>query len=155
MSKEATFLKNKLLEDEHIIWRAEQHKIFWFSPIMVILITILFVGLNTPFGMALILLGIAMIISRNKAEYVITNKRVLIRRGAFTSYIDELNNDSISTAYVLYPLLGRIFKFGNVIIVDKVEVRGRKRKLRFYYVKNLDTLKTHLLDIVKKEKIEE
>ena len=61
-------------------------------------------------------------------EMVVTNKRVVYRKGIISIKTEELKTDKIESIEVMQSILGRIFRFGNICFsglgISKVEFKG-------------------------------
>ena len=61
-------------------------------------------------------------------EMVVTNKRVVYRKGIISIKTEELRTDKIESIEVMQSILGRIFRFGNICFsglgISKVEFKG-------------------------------
>lgn len=93
------YVNNHLIKDEVVEYETTLHwKIF-----------ISLKGLFTLFIYPYILL--------KTHEFVITNKRVVIKRGLISRYTLEMNLNKIETVNVDQSIWGRIFGFGSITIV--------------------------------------
>jgi uncharacterized membrane protein YdbT with pleckstrin-like domain len=94
-----SYVNKNLLKDEKVEYESRLHwKIF-----------ITLSGLLTLF--------IYPWIIRSTSEFVITNKRVIIKRGLIARKTFEMNLNKIETVNVDQSIWGRIFGFGTITIV--------------------------------------
>ncbi len=99
IKKMGNYADNNLLKGEMVEYEAYLHwKIF-----------IRLSGILTLFIYPLIL--------RKTSEFVITNKRVIIKKGWISRYTFEMNLNKIETVNVDQSFWGRIFGFGTITIV--------------------------------------
>lgn len=69
---------------------------------------------------AIALVGVVMLLAewvrRHSTEIVITDRRVILKRGILSHYTAEMNVSKIETVDVIQSLWGRILGYGTVII---------------------------------------
>lgn len=94
-----SYVNNNLIRDEIVEYEATYH---W----------IIFWNLR-----ALLTLFIAPLINRWTDEFVITNKRIIMKTGLIARRTVEMNLSKIETVNVDQSILGRILGYGNIIIV--------------------------------------
>jgi uncharacterized membrane protein YdbT with pleckstrin-like domain len=68
-----------------------------------------------PPGLALLVL-LAGIIKRQSSDFVVTNKRVMMKTGVFTTRSIELLLSKIEAVAVHQSLGGRMFDYGDIVI---------------------------------------
>jgi len=95
----AKYAKNNLLRGEVITHETTYHWMHFFTK----------EGLFTLFIMPLI--------QQYTDEYVITNRRVIIKKGLIARYTLEMNLQKIETVNVDQSIVGRIFGYGCITIV--------------------------------------
>ncbi len=94
-----SYVDKNLLRDEHVEYEAHLHwKIY-----------VTLSGLFTLFLYPLIV--------QKTSEFVITNKRVIMKRGLIARATFEMNLNKIETVNVDQSLWGRLFGFGAITIV--------------------------------------
>lgn len=119
-----SYIENNLLPDEQIIYKTKLHNIIFLKPIVFLLIGILlfFTGMaGIQIGTFIILfIFIPMLINafvaKTTSEFVVTNKRIVIKVGWISRRILELNNSKIEGVGVDQGILGRAFNFGTIFI---------------------------------------
>lgn len=109
----AKYAENNLLKGEVIKHQTHYHWMHFFTK----------EGFLTLFIMPLI--------QHYTDEYVITNKRVIIKKGIFTLYTLEINLQKIETVNVYQSIFGRIMGFGCITIIG---TGGTKKQ--FHYLKS-------------------
>ncbi|MAK61442.1 MAG: hypothetical protein CMK09_10715 [Ponticaulis sp.] len=101
-----SYIKKRLYEGETICHRGEFHWLqvwgAWFA----------------LFGLGIFLIGIyiwaKMMIKFATVEFVVTNRRIVLKKGFLTARMDELELDAIEGGHVRQGFLGRIFGYGDV-----------------------------------------
>lgn len=94
-----SYVQNNLLKDELVIYEAKLHWVVFFS-------------LH-----AVLTLFIAPLIELLTSEFVITNKRVIVKVGFISRRTVELNLAKVESINVDQSIGGRIFGYGTVNII--------------------------------------
>jgi uncharacterized membrane protein YdbT with pleckstrin-like domain len=95
----AHYVNNNLLRDEHIVFETTYHWIIFFE-------------LKSIFT-----LFISSILRRWSDEFVVTNKRIVVKTGIISRYTFEMNLNKVETINVDQSIFGRIFGYGTIIII--------------------------------------
>jgi len=95
----AHYVNNNLLRDEHIVFETTYHWIIFFE-------------LKSIFT-----LFISPILRRWSDEFVVTNKRIVVKTGIISRYTFEMNLNKVETVNVDQSIFGRIFGYGTIIII--------------------------------------
>lgn len=93
------YVDNNLLRDEEVKYETSYHWVIFFT------------------WKALFTLFIAPVLQRWSGEFVITNKRVVIKQGLFSRKTFEMNLSKIESVNVDQSIFGRIFGFGSITII--------------------------------------
>lgn len=118
------YIENNLLPDEQIIYKTKLHNIIFLRPFIFLLIGILLFStdiVGIPIGTFIILfLFIPMLINafivKATSEFIVTNKRIVIKVGWISRRVLELFNSKIEGVGVNQGILGRAFNFGTIFI---------------------------------------
>jgi len=94
-----TYVNNHLIRDESVFLETNYHWVIFIS----------WLGLFT------LLLGPAII--RWSSEFVITNRRIIIKTGFISRKTLEMNLSKIESVNVDQPFMGRIFGYGSMTII--------------------------------------
>jgi len=94
-----TYVNKNLINGEVVMYETTYH---W----------IIFISLR-----ALFTLLIAPLIDRKTDEFVITNKRVIIKIGLISRKTLELNLSKIESVNVVQSIFGRILGYGSIVLV--------------------------------------
>lgn len=123
ISSNLNYSKNSLLEGEQIIAAAKWSPFIYAIPILVLLfgLFMLFFDVSFEGGATIsvvffILLLLLVRISCYYSEFVITNKRVIVKAGIIIRSAFELKNEMLESVSVYQGIFGRIFKFGTIRI---------------------------------------
>lgn len=94
-----SYVDNNLIRDEHVVYETKYHwKIFFTLK-------------------ALLTLFIYPILARWSDEFVVTNKRVIVKTGIFSRYTLEMNLNKIESVNVDQSIFGRMFGYGTITII--------------------------------------
>ena len=111
-----------LIEDEIIHFRAKKA---WMALILIIIFMIFMVWLVSKIDtfsfvitlVLLMLLIFRVILAFISTELVLTNRRIIGKRGFILRNAIEFNLNQLESISISQPLLGRIIGFGNITIV--------------------------------------
>jgi len=94
-----SYVDNNLIRDEHVVYETQYHwKIFFTLK-------------------ALLTLFIAPILERWSDEFVVTNKRIIVKTGIFSRRTLEMNLNKIESVNVDQSIVGRLFGYGTITII--------------------------------------
>lgn len=94
-----SYVDNNLIRDEHVVYETQYHwKIFFTLK-------------------ALFTLFIYPILARWSDEFVVTNKRIIIKTGIISRKTFEMNLNKIETVNVDQSIMGRMFGYGTITVV--------------------------------------
>ena len=93
------YVNNHLIKDESVVFETEYH---W----------IIFLTLRSLFT-----LTIAPLIDQATSEFVITNRRIIIKTGFISRNTFEMNLSKIESVNVDQTVFGRIFNYGSITII--------------------------------------
>jgi hypothetical protein len=106
-----SYISRRLAPDEEILHEGRFHWIQKAWPwVALLLLGLLVVG---------IIIWIAELVRMNTTRMVVTNRRVMLKRGFFSIKVDELTLASVEGAHVDQSIFGRMFGYG------KLQLRGR------------------------------
>jgi uncharacterized membrane protein YdbT with pleckstrin-like domain len=119
-----TIIDKNLLPDEQVIYRTKKHYIIFFTPFIWVLGTIFLLFNPNPLvvkvavapAIAALLTGINQWLNYITSEFVVTNKRVMMKEGFFTRHANELRLATVSNMTVNQSLLGQMLGYGIVVI---------------------------------------
>ena len=121
-----SYVDSNLLEGEHVVYRTRLHWKLFVAPMLFALVVsgpLAWIGLYgtwsvfawIPIGLALLWL-VAALIKRQTSEFVVTNKRVLMKVGVFTTRSIELLLNKVEAITVHQSLAGRLFGYGDIVL---------------------------------------
>lgn len=119
-------MDKNLLPDEQIQFRTKKHLIIFLIPVVFAILSVVasyYMQFNSvlvrfiwaPWLVTIILWGHKGL-EYMTSEFVITNKRVMMREGFFNRHATELRLNTISQVNVDQNLLGQILNYGNIVI---------------------------------------
>ncbi len=94
-----SYVNNNLSRDEKVIYEAHYHWKIWIE------------------ASSIFSLFIRPLIKTKTDEFVITNKRIIMKTGVISRNIFEMTASHIESINVDQTIMGRIFNYGTVIIV--------------------------------------
>lgn len=107
-----SYVNGNLFRDEAVIFETGYH---WIH----------FISISSLFT-----LGIYPAIQNYFDEYVITNRRIIVKRGIIAIRTLEMNLDRVETVNVNQSILGRILGYGNISIIGTGGTRETFSKIR-------------------------
>jgi uncharacterized membrane protein YdbT with pleckstrin-like domain len=119
-----SYIDRSLLEGERVIYRTRLHWLAVISPVIVTAIVMVpivwFLSTGTwsnyawiPVALWLLVLA-AAVIRRQSSDFAVTNKRVMMKVGVFSSRSVELLLNKIEAIAVNQSFAGRIFGYGDI-----------------------------------------
>lgn len=118
-----SLVRNSLLPNEEIYYSTHPHWVILLSPI--VLFTLAFLAsqqknslalLTYLFGLMGTLLGITNLNDLIFSAYVVTNKRLLIKRGWFNRQLITIGKEKVESIEVQQSILGQLFNFGQITL---------------------------------------
>lgn len=133
------YTKKSLLEGEKIICSATWSGIQFVLPILIILLGVILTIASADDNDSLLAVGIPILILgilflfllvwiRKTNEFVITNKRIIVKSGIIFRAAFELKIEMLESINVYQGILGRIFGYGMVMVCGV----GASRQCVFY-----------------------
>ena len=99
------------------------------------------------FGLILLVILLVRIISYLYVEYGVTNKRLIMKKGAICIKTAEIPVDRIESIYISQGCLGRVFNFGTVVVSG---VGGKEPA--FFMVCRPYAVRRRIAEIIEKNK---
>lgn len=122
-----SYIDRNLLADERILFRTKKHLIIFFFPIIVTIFAIyaasymhsepLLQKLQWIPGAISLFFWVYVALEYLFSDYVVTNKRVMMREGFFTRHTNEMRIATISQVNVDQSLLGQVLNYGIVTLM--------------------------------------
>lgn len=94
-----SYVDNNLIRDEHVVFETKYHWKIFFT-------------LKAIFSVF-----IYPILARWSDEFVVTNKRIIIKTGIISRKTFEMNLNKIETVNVDQSIFGRMFGFGTITVI--------------------------------------
>jgi len=123
------YVSQNLMADEKIVYQTKLHWILYFKALVVVLFGVFMIfllplvaeGLIATPGMVVIVIGILygiyLYFLINSSECVITNKRVIFKKGIISTTTVELLHSKIETISVYQSISGKVFGYGNLNLI--------------------------------------
>ncbi|CAL7963386.1 putative membrane-associated protein [Gammaproteobacteria bacterium] len=134
----SSYIQKTLLPEEKILYYTKPHYVVFYPVLLWLVFAAWFLTSSIVpklFGHLLMLMGlfscIGELIAYNCSEYVITDKRIIMKVGFIRRRSLELFIDRIEGVYVEQSIIGRILGFGTVIVGG---IGGTKDT--FFYIPN-------------------
>jgi uncharacterized membrane protein YdbT with pleckstrin-like domain len=121
-----SYVDSNLLEGEQVVYRTRLHWKLFVAPVLfalIVAIPLAWIALYGTWGafawipavLALLWL-LSVAIKRHSSEFVVTNKRVLMKVGVFTTRSIELLLSKVEAITVHQSLTGRILGYGDIVL---------------------------------------
>jgi uncharacterized membrane protein YdbT with pleckstrin-like domain len=139
-----SYIDNNLLPGEVVTFRTKKHPIVFLVPAIFLILALIFSTDNTItnkmnqtfslvthmipvvgsihripaflFTLAMLFSGIQQWIVYAKSDYVVTNKRVIMREGLFDRRTSDLRLSTISSVSIEQGVLAQMLNYGNITI---------------------------------------
>ena len=119
-----SYIQNNLQAGEEIKYKADIHWYIFVYPAILLLLGAFFSSAQTGFiyyiGLLLLLLGLFQLIKRvllkMGAEYVVTNKKVILKSGILSRDALELILSKCEGLRINQSIMGRILGFGSIVV---------------------------------------
>ena len=118
-----SYIQNNLQAGEEIKYKADIHWYIFVYPAILLLLGAFFSSAQTGFiyyiGLLLLLLGLFQLIKRvllKMAEYVVTNKKVILKSGILSRDALELILSKCEGLRINQSVMGRILGFGSIVV---------------------------------------
>lgn len=119
-----SYIDRNLLPSEQIVFRTKKHLIIFFYPLVLTMLALYaYYYMHSNFILAPVELAPALIalifwasagLQYLTSEFVVTNKRIMMREGFFVRHATELRINTISQINVDQNLMGQILDYGRV-----------------------------------------
>jgi uncharacterized membrane protein YdbT with pleckstrin-like domain len=121
-----SYIDRSLLDDEHVLFRTRLHWKLLIGPVLLVLVTLLpaaWLSLQSswrnwtliPPGVGLVFL-LAAILKRQSSDFAVTNRRVMMKVGVFSTRSVELLLNKVEAIAVNQTLAGRVFGYGDIVV---------------------------------------
>lgn len=130
-----SYIQKTLLPEEKILYHTKPHFIIFYQILIWLLLAVLAFAFDiNPFFINLMLIMsffscIGSLINYYCSEYVITNRRILMKTGFIRRTSLEIFLDRVEGIYIDQSITGRILNFGTLIIAG---IGGTKNP--FFYI---------------------
>jgi len=132
-----SYIDGNLLAGEKVVYRTRLHWLLFMGPVLltvVILLPIAWFLYNGPWSSLTwiplvlgLLVLLATFIKRQSSDFAVTNKRVMMKVGVFSTRSVELLLSKIEAIAVNQSFIGRIFGYGDIVVTGS----GGTRELEF------------------------
>ncbi|MGZ5156177.1 MAG: PH domain-containing protein [Caldimonas sp.] len=121
-----SYIDRNLIAGERVIYRTRLHWLVFVTPVLFTAIVLLpgawFLANSSwqslfwvPLVLAFLVL-LPAIVKRQSSDFVVTNKRVMMKAGVFTTRSVELLLNKIEAIAVNQSLSGRLFGYGDIVV---------------------------------------
>jgi uncharacterized membrane protein YdbT with pleckstrin-like domain len=111
-----TYISGNLLSGERVISEAKKHWVIFILPLLCILVGLF----SLPFGGALIVIGIILLVYVGlvsaTTEMAVTNKRAIGKTGIIARNAFDTNLSKVEGAQIQQGIIGRILGYGSIKI---------------------------------------
>jgi uncharacterized membrane protein YdbT with pleckstrin-like domain len=121
-----SYIDGNLLPGEQVVYRTRLHWLLFATPVLFTVIVLLPIAwllfhenwnqyIWIPLALGLLIL-LATYIKRQSSDFAVTNKRVMMKVGVFSTRSIELVLNKVEAIAVNQSLMGRIFGYGDIIV---------------------------------------
>ncbi len=119
------YVDSQLLPGENIIYRSKLHwQVFlrpgFFAGLLLLASVGLFVYGAMAVGVTFLFLAVPFIlvpfVKRANSEFAVTNKRIIVKLGFFTTHTLELLHSKVETISVYQGLMGKMLGYGDIVV---------------------------------------
>jgi uncharacterized membrane protein YdbT with pleckstrin-like domain len=132
--KTVSYIDSNLLEGERVVFRTRVHWMLFVAPVLFTIVVLLpaawFLANGpwssyvwVPLGLGALLLLIAFI-KRQSSDFAVTNKRVMMKTGVFSTRSIELLLSKIEAIAVEQSFGGRILGYGDIAVTGSGGTKG-------------------------------
>jgi uncharacterized membrane protein YdbT with pleckstrin-like domain len=117
-----SFIQKNLAANETVLYQTKLHWWVFVTGGIILLLGILFMGQSNGFGGFLILISLIMLgaayLNWSSSEFVITNKRVILKTGFLRRRLVEIQLNKAEGLVVEQGIIGRMLNFGGVLVTS-------------------------------------
>jgi uncharacterized membrane protein YdbT with pleckstrin-like domain len=123
-----SYIDGNLLEGERVVYRTRLHWLLFLTPVLFTIVLLAIAWLLAtrtsepwshyawiPVALSALLL-LATYIKRQSSDFAVTNKRVMMKVGVFSTRSIELVLNKVEAIAVNQSLMGRIFGYGDIVV---------------------------------------
>jgi uncharacterized membrane protein YdbT with pleckstrin-like domain len=121
-----SYIDRNLIAGERIVYRTRLHWLVLLPPLLISVVVLLPLcwylaqGENRSLAWIPLLLAVLIllpaVIKRRSSDFAVTNKRVMMKSGVFTTHSVELLLNKIEAIGVDQSFLGRLFGYGDIVV---------------------------------------
>ena len=121
-----SYIDRNLIAGERVVYRTRLHWLILFTPILFVVVILLPLawymaqGDYRAFAWIPVLLAVLVllpaIVKRQSSDFAVTNKRVMMKSGVFTTHSIELLLNKVEAIGVNQTLAGRLFGYGDIVV---------------------------------------
>jgi uncharacterized membrane protein YdbT with pleckstrin-like domain len=121
-----SYVDNNLLAGEQVVYRTRLHWLLFMTPVLFTIVVLLPIawfmanGAWAHFSWIPLVIGLLILlatyIKRQSSDFAVTNKRVMMKVGVFSTRSVELLLNKIEAIAVNQSFLGRLCDYGNIVI---------------------------------------
>lgn len=112
-----SYISKRLAPDEVIVAEGRFHWLQYVWPwLALIFLGILIIG---------VVIWIKEMVRLNTTDFIVTNRRIVLKKGIINVDVDEMNLSSIEGSHIEQSILGRIFGYGQLTVHGRGEMEIR------------------------------
>jgi uncharacterized membrane protein YdbT with pleckstrin-like domain len=115
-----SYISKNLMTNEQVIFQTRLSNLAYLSPVSMVIVSLFFIKSIPAIGGFLFVLGLVLIISTflkiKSSEFVVTDKRVLIKVGILSTQSLETLLTKVEGIHVGQGLIGKIVNSGSIIV---------------------------------------
>jgi uncharacterized membrane protein YdbT with pleckstrin-like domain len=121
-----SYIDGNLLPGEHVVYRTRLHWLLFMGPVLLTVAVLLPIawflanGSWSSYAWIPLAIGVAVLltafIKRQSSDFAVTNKRVMMKVGVFSTRSIELLLNKIEAIAVNQSFIGRTFGYGDIVV---------------------------------------
>jgi uncharacterized membrane protein YdbT with pleckstrin-like domain len=135
-----SYIDSNLLAGEQVVYRTRLHWLMFLTPVLFVAVVLLPIGWFlangawSHFAWIPLVLGLLVLlvtfIKRQSSDFAVTNKRVMMKVGVFSTRSVELLLNKIEAIAVNQSFIGRAFDYGDIVITGSGGTREAFRHIQ-------------------------
>jgi membrane protein YdbS with pleckstrin-like domain len=121
-----SYIDRNLIAGERVVYRTRLHWLVLFMPALLVIVILLpstwylaqseYRSFAWIPALLAVLVLLPAVVKRQSSDFAVTNKRVMMKAGVFTTHSIELLLNKIEAIGVNQTLVGRLFGYGDIVV---------------------------------------
>ena len=121
-----SYIDGNLIAGEQVVYRTRLHWLLLLPPVLLTLVVLLpiawylYQGSWSAYAWVPVVLGLLVllgaVVKRQSSDFAVTNKRVMMKVGVFSTRSVELLLNKVEAIAVNQSFMGRLFGYGDIVV---------------------------------------